>query len=43
MKVTMKYDQDLLYPSKIAYTGFWDIPMHKKETVDFTLKFLLEK
>ena len=41
MKVTMNYDFGLLYPSKIEYTGFWDIPLRKEEKVDFNLDFKL--
>lgn len=41
MKVTMSYDRNILYPSKINYSGFWDIPMKKQETVDFELNFQL--
>lgn len=41
MKVTMKYEQGLLFPAKVEYTGFWDIPMHQKEKVDFDLNFRL--
>ncbi|MDQ3052018.1 MAG: hypothetical protein M3Q95_14140 [Bacteroidota bacterium] len=41
MKVTMSYDRNVLYPSKINYSGYWDIPMKKQETVDFELNFKL--
>ncbi len=41
MKITMSYDKGILYPSKIDYTGFWDVPLHKKENVDFNLDFKL--
>jgi len=43
MKVTMNYDHGILYPSKIEYTGFWDVPFRKKEKVDFNLLFKLLK
>ncbi len=37
----MGYNGELLYPSKISYNGFWDIPFHKEEKVDFDLDFVL--
>jgi len=43
MKVTMDYKSEVLYPSKIEYTGFWDIPFKKKEKVDFELVFKILK
>ena len=44
IKVTMDYNGELLYPAKIDYKGFWDIPFHKEEKVDFDITFrLLEK
>ena len=43
MKVTMDYKSEILYPSKIEYTGFWDIPFKKKEKVDFELDFKILK
>jgi hypothetical protein len=43
MRVTMNYDQGILYPSIIEYTGFWDVPLHKKEKVEFNLDFKLLK
>ncbi len=41
MKITMGYEQDLLIPKQILYSGYWDLPLKKKETVDFELDFLL--
>ncbi len=41
MKVTMKYQKGLLFPSKVEYNGFWDIPLYPKEKVDFDLNFKL--
>jgi len=39
MKVEMKNHLNEIYPGTIEYSGFWDIPMKKQETVDFQLKF----
>ena len=41
MKIKMDYVNDILYPSHIEYSGFWNIPLRKKETVDFELLFKL--
>jgi hypothetical protein len=42
MKVTMAYENETLYPSKIEYSGFWDVPMHKEERANFDLIFRLK-
>lgn len=42
MKITMGYEKDKLIPKQILYSGFWDVPMKKQETVDFELGFLLK-
>jgi len=39
MKVIMDIHGNEVYASKIEYSGFWDIPLRKKETVDFDLGF----
>jgi hypothetical protein len=41
MKIKMDYDKSMLYPSEISYSGFWDVPLRKAETVDFQLNFSL--
>ncbi|MBL0341728.1 MAG: hypothetical protein IPP71_12775 [Bacteroidetes bacterium] len=41
MKVTMGYESDKLIPKQIRYSGFWDLPLKKQETVDFVLDFEL--
>lgn len=41
MKITMGYEREKLIPKQILYSGFWDVPMKKQETVDFELGFVL--
>lgn len=38
MKIVMD-DAPMLYPKNISYKGFWDVPLKKKEKVDFDLSF----
>ena len=42
MKVTMGYEKSVLYPVQILYSGFWDLPLRKQETVDFELDFQMQ-
>lgn len=42
MKVKMSYENEVLYPVQILYSGFWDLPLRKQETVDFELDFQLK-
>lgn len=39
MKVTMDYSGENLYPKRIEYAGFWDLPARRKETTEFELDF----
>jgi hypothetical protein len=39
MKVTMDYSGENLYPKRIEYAGFWDLPARRKETTEFELEF----
>ena len=41
IKVTMNYNGEVLYPANIIYNGYWDIPFHKEEKVNFNLSFNL--
>jgi hypothetical protein len=38
MKIVMD-DAPMLHPKNISYKGFWDVPLKKKEKVDFDLNF----
>ena len=38
MKIVMD-DSPMLHPKNISYKGFWDVPLKKKEKVDFDLNF----
>lgn len=42
MKITMAYDDAILYPGHIEYSGYWDLPFRKKEQADFDLRFKIE-
>lgn len=42
MKITMEYENDLLYPGRIEYSGYWDLPLKKQERADFDLRFKIE-
>jgi hypothetical protein len=42
MKIRMDYHGNILYPSQIKYSGYWDLPLKKTERADFMLNFKMK-
>ena len=43
ISVKMKSEADLLYPGIINYSGYWDLPFKRRETVDLDVEFTMDK